>query len=84
MLRYGGASRSDLGALCHQARRVDVHVVHEHVGKAVQVVEVLQQGEIQCHPDVRIFLPPREICGEFDGELFVADGVFEHTLVARL
>ena len=78
VLRYGGAPRSDLRALCHKPRRVDVHVVHEHVGEAVQMVEVLQQGEIQCHPDVRIFLPPREICGEFDGELFVADRSFQH------
>ena len=81
VFRDGGTSRGYLGAFRHEIRSVYVHVVHEHIGKAVQMVEVLKEGKVQRHLDVRILLATGEVGGEFHGELLISYRGLQHGLV---
>ena len=56
----------------------------EKVCIAVEMVEVLQEGEIELFFDVAVLFALCQNRRQIDRELFVADGVFEHALVARL
>ena len=59
-------------------------LVVKKVGVSVQMVKILQERKIQLVFDVFVLFALGEDGREVDGELLVADGVFEHTLVARL
>ena len=83
MVRDGRAARGDLDGVAHELVRGDVLVELELVGVAVQVVEVLEQGEVHAGLGVLVGLVHGEPRREVDRQLFVTDGELERGLVAR-
>ena len=45
------------------------------------MIEIFQEREIELFFDVAVLFAHGEVCGEVDGKLFVADGMFENALV---
>ena len=77
----GRAAGHDLGVGADQLFGVDAPLEIQKIGIAIEMVEVLEEGEVHLFFDVGVLFALREDGGEVDGELFVADGVFEDALV---
>ena len=83
MVRDGGTARRDLDGVEHELVGGQVLVDLEQVRVAVQVVEVLEQGEVHAGLGVLVGLVHGEPRREVDGELLVTDGELERGFVAR-
>ncbi len=81
MVVLGRPGRHHVGAPLQDLVRVLAVDEVEQLRVAIEVVEVLQQPEVEGLLDVRVRLGAREIGGELDGDLLVADGGLEHGLV---
>ena len=81
MVRDGGTARRDLDGVEHELVGGQVLVDLEQVRVAVQVVEVLEQGEVHAGFRVRVGLVHGEPGREVDGQLLVADGGLKRRLV---
>ena len=84
MVGDGRAAGHDLRVAADDVLRLDIRLHIQKVGVAVEVVEVLQKGEIERALDMLVAHHLRQRCGEVHGQLFVADGVFEDGLVGGL
>ena len=69
MVRDGGTARRDLDGVEHELVGGQVLVDLEQVRVAVQVVEVLEQGEVHAGFRVRVGLVHGEPGREVDGQL---------------
>ena len=77
----GRPSRHDLGVAAHQVLGFFAGGGVQIVGVPVEVVKVLQQGKVERALDVGAAHPLRQMGGQVDRQLLVADGVFQGGLV---
>src|SRR5690606_6834518 len=82
VLHHRRAAGHDLGQRVGQLRRVPAVDQLVEVGVAVEVVEVLEQGEVERLLERRVGLAAGQPGREVDGDLLVADRRLERALVA--
>ena len=78
----GRTARRELDGVARELVGRNVLVDLQQVGVAVQMVEVLQQGEVHAGLRILVGLVHGQPCRQVDGQLLVADGQLERRLVA--
>ncbi len=84
VLRNGGPARHDFRVIPHQLFRVDAAVHFQQIRVPVQVIKILQQGEIQRGFHVGTSDPLGQNGRQVHRQLLIADGVLQHRFIQRL
>ena len=81
MVGDGGAAGGDFDVILGELVSRDIAVEIEQVGVAVEVGEILQQGEVEALLDIGVRLVFGQPCGQVDGKVLIADGLLKLAFV---